>query len=288
MYTVRCDHHEDDDGTCTACGTVTIEVAPAGSQGAVIGSAAGGQSESRGRAQRRELSVASLFAGRTRVVIGRAPDCNICLPHPMVSARHAVLERHPEGLRVMPFDSARTVIVAGQKIREPALIRDRRRFGVGPFLFTLADDVLQYLDSTTGLRLEARGLEKTIPLGGGNKRKLLTNIDLVIEPGEFVSLLGPSGSGKSTLMDCLNGRRRATGGHVIANGEDFYAQYHTFRHSLGYVPQKDIVHTQLTVERALRYTAKLRLPKDMRMRQSLWPGWKRCLGKWSLSRTAGR
>ena len=45
-------------------------------------------------------------------------------------------------------------------------------------------------------------------------------------------------------MDCLNGRRRATGGKVLANGEDFYRHFDNFRQSLGYVPQKDIVHTQ--------------------------------------------
>src|SRR5262249_54153096 len=66
----------------------------------------------------------------------------------------------------------------------------------------------------------------------------------------------------STLMDALNGRRPATGGQVLANGEDFYKHFNSFRQSLGYVPQRDIVHTQLTVSRALYWTAKLRLPTD--------------------------
>src|SRR5438477_6789774 len=96
----------------------------------------------------------------------------------------------------------------------------------------------------------------------GQPKKLLDNINLVVNPGEFVTLLGPSGSGKSTLMDCLNGRRRASAGTVLANGEDFYRYFDNFRQSLGYVPQKDIVHTGLTVYRALYYTARLRLPTD--------------------------
>src|SRR5262249_27619321 len=54
----------------------------------------------------------------------------------------------------------------------------------------------------------------------------------------------------------------ATGGQVLANGEDFYRHFDNFRQSLGYVPQKDIVHTGLTVSRALYYTARLRLPTD--------------------------
>src|SRR6202011_6052211 len=101
-----------------------------------------------------------------------------------------------------------------------------------------------------------------VPIADGKTRKLLDDINLAVEPGEFISLLGPSGSGKSTLMDCLNGRRPATTGRVLANGEDFYRHFDNFRQSLGYVPQRDIVHTQLTVYRALYYTARLRLPSD--------------------------
>src|SRR5437879_6806436 len=63
-------------------------------------------------------------------------------------------------------------------------------------------------------------------------------------------------------MDCLNGRRPATSGQVLANGENFYLHFDSFRQSLGYVPQRDIVHTQLPVQRALYYTARLRLPTD--------------------------
>src|SRR5581483_9119820 len=99
---------------------------------------------------------------------------------------------------------------------------------------------------------------------GSSERKILDDISLVIDPSEFVCLLGPSGSGKSTLMDCLSGRRPPSHGVVMANGENFFLHFDSFRQSLGYVPQRDIVHTQLSVERALHYTARLRLPPDTR------------------------
>ena len=104
--------------------------------------------------------------------------------------------------------------------------------------------------------------EKQSRSATAKRERCLENINLVVEPGEFISLLGPSGSGKSTLMDCLNGRRPATAGKVLANGEDFYRHFDSFRQLLGYVPQKDIVHAQLTVHQALYYTARLRLPTD--------------------------
>ncbi|HZY87725.1 MAG TPA: FHA domain-containing protein, partial [Gemmataceae bacterium] len=182
------------------------------------------------------VPVAELFAGKERLVIGRAPDCDICLPHPMVSRYHALLERLPHGLRLRDLASVNGVSVAGRRITEPVLLGEGERVGVGPFLFTLKEGVVHTLDSSRSLRLEARRLEKVIALGGGKTRKLLDDVNLVVHPGEFVSLLGPSGSGKSTLMDCLNGRRRATGGQVLANGEDFYRHFDNFRQSLGYVP----------------------------------------------------
>jgi ABC-type multidrug transport system ATPase subunit len=179
-----------------------------------------------------------------------------------VSRYHALLERRPEGLRLRDLGSVNGVTVAGRRVAEIAIIGPGDQVGIGPLLFTVHDGVIQSLDSSRSLRLEAFKIEKVVSTGRGQTRKLLDDVSLVINPGEFVGLLGPSGSGKSTLMDCLNGRRRATGGRVLANGEDFYHHFDSFRQSLGYVPQKDIVHTQLSVYRALYYTARLRLPVD--------------------------
>jgi ABC-type multidrug transport system ATPase subunit len=211
--------------------------------------------------RRRAIPVDLLFARKDRIVAGRAADCDICLPHPTVSRYHAQLERLPEGLRLRDLGSVNGITVGGQRLVDAVLVQEGERVGIGPFLFTLKGGVIHALDSSRSLRLEARKLEKVVPTKHG-PRKLLDDINLVVEPGEFISLLGPSGSGKSTLMDSLNGRRRATGGQVLANGEDFYRHFNSFRQSLGYVPQKDIVHTQLTVYRALYYTASLRLPID--------------------------
>ncbi len=213
------------------------------------------------REQRSAIALDTLFAQKAQVSIGRAPDCDVCLPHPSISRLHAILERTPDGLRLHDNNSVNGTFAGGRRVTDSVTVAERERIGIGPFLCSLHRGILTFLDNSRSLRLEARGLERVIAVPGGTK-KLLDNIDLVIEPGEFVCLLGPSGSGKSTLMDALNGRRRATGGTVLANGEDFYQHFDNFRQSLGYVPQKDIVHTQLTVYRALYYTAQLRLPDD--------------------------
>jgi len=89
-------------------------------------------------------------------------------------------------------------------------------------------------------------------------KKILDNISLVLKKNEFVGLIGGSGSGKTTLLTCLNGYRELFGGSVILNGIPS-KEKSKVRHLIGYVPQDDIVHKTLTVERALTYSYQLRL-----------------------------
>jgi len=55
---------------------------------------------------------------------------------------------------------------------------------------------------------------------GGTETVVLTGIDVAVEPGEFVAIVGPSGSGKSTLLYCLAGLEPPSRGQVLLLGED--------------------------------------------------------------------
>lgn len=109
---------------------------------------------------------------------------------------------------------------------------------------------------TEEVTLEAYNISRDV-----DGRRILHNISVVIEPREFIAVIGPSGAGKSTMMKSLNGFSPATSGQVLANGIDFYSHFDEFRTIIGYVPQDDIVHTQITVEKALYYSALLRVPE---------------------------
>jgi ABC-type multidrug transport system ATPase subunit len=91
-------------------------------------------------------------------------------------------------------------------------------------------------------------------------RQLLSAVTFTVLPGETVGLLGPSGSGKSTLLKACCGLNRPAEGKVLLDGEALHANREAWRTRLGYVPQDDILHTELTVRRAVGYAARLRLP----------------------------
>jgi NitT/TauT family transport system ATP-binding protein len=66
---------------------------------------------------------------------------------------------------------------------------------------------------------QLRAVNKSYTIAGGHELKVLENIDLVINQGEFLALLGQSGSGKSTILRCLTGLIEPTSGRTLANGK---------------------------------------------------------------------
>lgn len=58
--------------------------------------------------------------------------------------------------------------------------------------------------------------------GTAYRIQALKDINLKIEEGQFIGIIGHTGSGKSTLTQLLNGLLRATSGHIYVDGEDIY------------------------------------------------------------------
>jgi putative ABC transport system ATP-binding protein len=67
--------------------------------------------------------------------------------------------------------------------------------------------------------IDIKGIVRNFPLGN-EVVKVLKGIDLVIDRGEYVALMGPSGSGKSTLMNILGCLDTPTAGIYVLNGKD--------------------------------------------------------------------
>jgi putative ABC transport system ATP-binding protein len=71
-------------------------------------------------------------------------------------------------------------------------------------------------------RIELRQLTRRLP-SGDRELTILDHVDLAIQPGEFVAVVGPSGSGKSTLLALMAGLDRPTSGEIRIDGAPIQA-----------------------------------------------------------------
>ncbi len=195
----------------------------------------------------------------TRAVrIGRSPDNDIVLCDLGISRRHAELRNVGGGrYEISDLGSHNGTFVNGERISR-ATVTERDIIGIGRATFRLVGDELREFIDEGDVSLVAQDL--TVRLHGG--KVLLDHVSFPIGERSLVAIIGPSGAGKTTLLGALTGMRPATDGSVLYDNRDLYANYAELRHRIGLVPQENILHTQLSARRALRYAAELRFPGD--------------------------
>ncbi|HXH21680.1 MAG TPA: ATP-binding cassette domain-containing protein [Dehalococcoidia bacterium] len=209
------------------------------------------------RFQNEAVALLTLTPEREEFTIGRWAENDLQINDPHVDGLHARIRRQDGRWIITDEGSTTGTYVNRQRIKE-AELRDGDEVLVGTSRVYLDGLKVKSFSHGRGVRIDAIDLGKTV----GSKR-ILDGINLSIVPGEFVALVGGSGAGKTSLLHALNGFSPGTEGAVQFDGTDLYANLPVFRTAIGYLPQDDIIHTQLTVERTLFYAARLRLPGDM-------------------------
>ena len=198
------------------------------------------------------------FGEANRLQIGRDPANDIVLDTPTVSRFHATIERIGQRFRVRDLRSSNATFLNDQRLEGEAWAKPGDTVRVGPYRFVIAQEAVSQFDESGGLHVDALGLNKRVR----KNLNILQDISLTFRPREFVVIVGQSGGGKSTLLDAIAGYRPATDGHVFVNDIDAYRNFDAIRSNIGYVPQRDIIHMELTVYQALDYAARLRMPAD--------------------------
>uniref|UniRef100_A0A0E0MF05 ABC transporter domain-containing protein n=1 Tax=Oryza punctata TaxID=4537 RepID=A0A0E0MF05_ORYPU len=97
----------------------------------------------------------------------------------------------------------------------------------------------------------------------GSKKKLLRSVTGKLRPGRVAAVMGPSGAGKTTFLSAIAGKATGceTSGMVLINGK--VEPIRAYKRIIGFVPQDDIVHGNLTVQENLWFNARCRLSADM-------------------------
>ena len=118
----------------------------------------------------------------------------------------------------------------------------------------------RYLD----VRLDAVMVKLDVKdINSSDRITLVNNVSISVGAGEMVALMGPSGAGKTSLLDVLSGKRRPSEGQVLINNIPLHDHIAETKHLIGFVPQDDVMHRDLTVFEVLHHAAKLKLPSDM-------------------------
>jgi ABC-type multidrug transport system ATPase subunit/pSer/pThr/pTyr-binding forkhead associated (FHA) protein/ABC-type multidrug transport system permease subunit len=192
---------------------------------------------------------------RSSMILGRDPQSDLWLNYPMISWHHARLTHNADGVVVEDLGSLNGTFVGGMRVTGKVLVRPGQEIALGSYRFRILEGgQLAQREYHGNLTIEAAGVTVHAP----NGRRLIEPVSMTIFPSELVAVMGPAGAGKTTLLKALNGYTRPAEGRVLFNGDSLYDYYDRFRQQVGYVPQDDIVHPQLTVGEALYFSARLR------------------------------
>ena len=194
--------------------------------------------------------------------IGRDLSCEICLNHISVSKVHAIIKRENDSFYIEDNNSTNGISVNGETITKKTRLKEKDLILISNSKITFTSAGISYFCYRYGIGLVASGLNKLV--GRQNSRmKILNDVSVSIQPNELVAIIGGSGTGKTTFMNCISGYNKATSGDVFINGEELYSNYDIIKSIIGFVPQQDIVYDNLTLNDMLKYSALLRMPKDI-------------------------
>ncbi|WKK22596.1 FHA domain-containing protein [Streptomyces olivoreticuli] len=207
---------------------------------------------------RSPTSFHQMAVGRGVMRIGRALENELVVSDLQVSRHHAEFRATADGrFEIVDLGSHNGTYVNGQPVRQQ-IIGPHDIVGVGHSTFRLVGDRLEEFVDTGDVSFSARHL--TVTVDGG--KQILKDVSFGVPEKSLIAVIGPSGSGKSTLLKALTGYRPANEGDVLYDNRNLYKQFAELRQRIGLVPQDDILHKELTVQKALRYAAKLRFPGD--------------------------
>ena len=195
-----------------------------------------------------------------RLTIGRDPSCNIVLDHVSISRIHAYVEESRGRYYIVDNRSTNGVLLNGKKVRGKKELKEKDVILITNSKLIFTGGTIVYHMAKSGISVVTQNVIKQV---GKKKLTICNNVNLTINPGELVAIIGGSGAGKTSIMNCISGYSTPTSGHVYVNDVDLYENYDTLKYIIGYVPQKDIVYDNLTVYDMLKYSARLRLPKDV-------------------------
>ena len=197
-------------------------------------------------------SIDEKLRNKQLIFIGRSNENDIVLAHQSISRQHASIERKGDKFLITDLDSLNGTFVNGKRITGSVVVSSADLILIGRFQIPLSGKVK---DLSAEIAIRTVNIQKRFD----NGKIGLHNCSIQIPSKSLLAVMGPSGCGKSTLLKALNGDSPPSSGNVYIGGLELAQNYDYLKTQIGYVPQDDIVHRELTVEQSLFFAAKLRL-----------------------------
>ena len=194
------------------------------------------------------------LTGGNRIVLGSASTDNefdVFLPNRSVAPVHCILVRQPPVTAyywIADAGSAQGTFVNRRLIIACQLHQgDLVQVGAYAWVFNLLEGVLVPVKGLCGAELELHNVRVA---------NRLDELNWHVVPGQLVAITGQSGGGKSTLVRAI--LEGGAAGRIVANGHDVSIEREWFRTIVGYVPQQDVIHGDLTAQQAVEFSGELR------------------------------
>ena len=129
------------------------------------------------------------------------------------------------------------------------------------------------MDKASAKEVRLVGLTKTFTTSTRGEVRAVQNVNLIIEPGEFVTLLGPSGCGKTTLLRMVAGFEMPTAGKILIGSEDVITKTPDKR-DLGMVFQNYALFPHLNVFQNIAYGLKMQKRSAAEIKERVLDGLK--------------
>ena len=201
-------------------------------------------------------NILEKFNDKNLLSVGRNVNCDVYLGHESISRNHATIEKKgSNNFLLTDLESLNGIYVNGRRVNGSIKVSQDDIIIIGRFQLSLIGKVK---DLTKEVAIRTERIVKRFD----NGKIGLHECSFEIPAKSLLAVMGPSGCGKSTLLKALNGDSPPSSGLVYISGLELNQNYDYLKTQIGYVPQDDIVHRELTVEQSLYFCAKLRLERS--------------------------
>lgn len=209
-----------------------------------------------------------LGADVAEINIGRATGKGIMLNDGMVSQNHASFATHQGRWYIADHASTNGVYLNNRRLTQSAYLSRGDVVRIINTHFIFLGDRLLYQANPYKKQGAPAGPQLSIHITRRSvwqrfkQLTLLENINLSVNSGEMVMILGGSGAGKTTFMNAVMGYEKAEG--QIRHGQmDIYEDYDAMKYEIGFVPQQDLLRGSDTVYDTLQNAADMKLPASL-------------------------